>query len=90
MPMQETSSAQQYASSGQIHGSPAPYEAFGRGSSSTSFSTGFGSTDKPRVTSFTKLQPWICSYCANRNSAAQDTRWKCSRCGNDRMGVPRY
>ena len=66
------------------------YETLGRGSSSTSLSTGFGSTDKSAATSTTELQPWICTYCANKNNPVQDIHWRCSRCGNDRIGVFKY
>ena len=87
MRMQGTSSVQQDANSRQIYRSLGPYEAFGRSSSSTSGSAGFGSTDKPRPTSLTELKPWICSYCAQRHGPAQS---KCSRCGNDRIGLKNY
>ena len=66
------------------------YEAFGRSSSSTSFSTGFGNTDKSAARSSTELQPWICSYCSERNSPAQEIGLKCFRCKNDKVGVRRH
>ena len=87
MQMQGTSSVQRDANSSQIDRSLGPYEAYGRSSSSTSGSAGFGSTDKPRPTSSTELKPWICSYCGRRHSPSQ---LKCSRCGEDRLGLDRY
>ena len=74
----------------ELWGSSVPssfYETRGRGSSSASHSTGTGSTDRSAATSTTELQLWICSYCANRNNPVQDIHWRCSRCGNDRIGV---
>ena len=67
--------------------SSSKYETLGLGPSITRLPTGCGSIDRSAMTSTREEELWICSYCADEDSPAQEIPWRCSRCGNDQVGL---